>query len=123
MMGPFGFGDAVIELCKEGEYIRAIKLVRDATGASLYDAKQYVDSLRANITVEITELDRRVYELWSSSERVEAVKLYRAKTNVGLKEAVDHCKALEERLKKERLSPESEAQTRPVEMHAHYGHW
>mgnify|MGYP000883517034 CR=1 FL=1 len=44
---PEGADDEVAALAKAGQVIEAIKLYRKKTGASLSDAKAFVDSLRS----------------------------------------------------------------------------
>ena len=101
--------DEVINLVLSGQMIRAIKVYREDTGASLADAKAAVERmeqrmrlspLRDQVTIEsptVVSLDAdalrsEVESLIGQRKQIHAIKLYRERTGVGLrvaKETVD----------------------------------
>jgi len=91
-------------LAQQGNKLQAIKLLRQQTGMSLAEAKQYVEQLsvadgqepilpssaRTCSAEQLAEL--RV--LAQQGQKIEAIKRYREITGVGLKEAKDTIDAL-----------------------------
>lgn len=88
---------------RNGEKIAAIKVYREATGAGLKEAKDFVEALEQTLATgelppaaalpsssEATQL----VELVRGGRKIEAVKLYRERHGVGLKEAKDAVEAL-----------------------------
>lgn len=78
------------------QLIHAIKLYRDATGASLAEAKAAVEEMAYNESTKPPDglmnydnpiLDGRLRSLLAKGRKVDAVKIYREEYRVGLKEA------------------------------------
>jgi ribosomal protein L7/L12 len=114
----------VRNLAKQGKEIEAIKVYRQYTGASLRDAKDFVEGMRAaspadsyrrldekiNLILNRLEIpfvapppDNALYGeirslLWAG-KKIEAVKLYRETFNLGLKEAKDAVDAIEKEMR------------------------
>lgn len=93
------------ELIAREQKIAAIKLYREATGASLKDAKEAVEAMemRASVnfpvstqgSVQDSSLDNRIKRLLAERKKIEAVKVYREAYNCGLKEAKEAVDAIE----------------------------
>jgi ribosomal protein L7/L12 len=94
----------------DGRKIEAIKLYREATGASLVDAKHAVESLEAAVPAtggvsaptagprsSVLSDDQRdaVMAALAQGHKIQAIKLYREATGVGLKAAKDAVEAME----------------------------
>lgn len=132
-MGPFPFDDELLALCDAGKVVSAIKLCRAEAGCSLYDAKTYVETLRdrrptpAPAFSIFSDLDHRLSTLWRGGNRVGAIKLYRKEADSGLKEALDYCKALDERVDRAGGLLPAAVVTSPepsrLDAHPHYGNW
>lgn len=89
----------VAERLQAGRKIEAIKLYRDATGASLLDAKNFVEELERTLATGQLPASRPVdsqsaadnqpvLDLLRRGERVQAIKLYREREGVGLAEGL-----------------------------------
>lgn len=94
---------------REGQLIHAIKLYREATGASLAEAKQAVEEMARNETVKPPHgamdydnpiLEARVKSLLAKGRKVEAVKVYREEYRIGLKAAKDAVDRIEASMKR-----------------------
>jgi len=93
------------ELIAREQKIAAIKLYREATGASLRDAKDAVDAMELRTKIDFpapaqagepdTFLENRIKRLLAERKKIEAVKAYREAYNCGLKEAKDAVDAIE----------------------------
>jgi ribosomal protein L7/L12 len=93
------------ELIAREQKIAAIKLYREATGASLRDAKEAVEAMERGtadyfpkseqIDMPDTSLDNRIKRLLAERKKIEAVKVYRDAYKCGLKEAKDAVDAIE----------------------------
>lgn len=93
------------EYIREGQLIHAVKLYREATGASLAEAKRAIEEAARNESFGLPEgvtdndnplLEARVRSLLAKGRKVEAVKVYREEYRLGLKaakEAVDRIEA------------------------------
>ena len=113
----------VRNLAKQGKEIEAIKVYRQYTGASLRDAKDFVEGMGAaspadsyrrldgkiNLILQRLEIpfvpsqDNGLYAeirslLWAG-QKIEAIKRYRESLNVGLKEAKDAVDAIEKEMR------------------------
>lgn len=97
--------DRIRRLVAEGQKIEAIKLLREATGAGLAEAKAGVEAIEredANAgtgmdhgAVEANdELEQRLRRLVQEGQKIQAVKLYRERTSCGLKEAKEFVESL-----------------------------
>lgn len=100
---------------RAGNKIEAIKLYREATGASLLDAKEAVERIDASPSAPLPspagEIDEaRIRELLLKGSKIEAIKQVREATRLGLKEAKDIVDGIDERTRAE--SPDYAA--RPV---------
>lgn len=100
--------EEIINLASAGQMIKAIKLYREDTGASLADAKAAVERLEQRMRLEgasgrtqpVQEpaltvsfpthaLRGEVERLISHSGKIQAIKWYREQTGLGLREAKD----------------------------------
>ncbi|MFL0251003.1 hypothetical protein ACJDT4_11270 [Clostridium neuense] len=84
------------KLILQGQMIKAIKEYRISTGASLVDAKNYVDALAAAIKegksmeafkkpeADSAEIEAKVKELLLQGQKIKAVKAYREATGCDL---------------------------------------
>lgn len=95
------------------QLIHAIKLYRDATGASLAEAKAAVEEMAYGESIKppsgTRDLDNpilngRLKSLLSKGRKVDAVKIYREEYGVGLKEAKDAVDRLEASMRREGAS-------------------
>ena len=88
------------KLLHQGQKIEAIKVYREHSGASLHEAKQFVESLavgeRPPAPGVDVDLESQVLELCRTN-KINAIKLYRERTGVGLKEAKDAVESLAKR--------------------------
>ncbi|MBI1348467.1 hypothetical protein GC163_19510 [bacterium] len=88
----------VTRLMQSGNKIEAIKVYREATGASLLDAKNFVEELEQTLatgqlpaaapagnSAEVS--DEELLELVRQGQRLQAIKRYRERERVGLAEA------------------------------------
>jgi ribosomal protein L7/L12 len=82
-----------IELIAAGKKIEAIKVLREATGMGLAEAKQAVDQLEstgqapAKSIASPTELPVEVVDLAKQGKTVEAIKRLRERSNLSLHDA------------------------------------
>jgi ribosomal protein L7/L12 len=95
------------------QLIHAIKLYRDATGASLAEAKAAVEEMAYGESIKPPSgtrdfdnpiLNGRLKSLLSKGRKVDAVKIYREEYGVGLKEAKDAVDRLEASMRREGAS-------------------
>ena len=76
-----------------GTKLAAVKQYRDATGASLAESKQAVESMQSSIApaqptpMTDSNLNSQVVSLLHQGERIKAVKLYKSHAGVRIKEA------------------------------------
>jgi ribosomal protein L7/L12 len=96
-------------LLQDGGFLPAIKAFREATGASLADAKDAVEQLRDSMARGTHDFPRASEQAYVEDDgrfgevraalavgnKIEAIKLYRAATGVGLKEAKDAVEAMD----------------------------
>ena len=80
------------------QLINAIKVYREATGASLAEAKEAVEAMARGEAIKPPSgtmdydnpiLEARIKSMLSKRQKIEAVKIYREEYGVGLKEAKD----------------------------------
>jgi len=93
------------ELIAQDKKIAAIKLYREATSASLKDAKDAVDAIEMDVRVNFPAtalvgelepgLENRIKQLLAERKKIEAIKLYREAYRCSLKEAKDAVDAIE----------------------------
>jgi ribosomal protein L7/L12 len=92
------------------QLIHAIKLYRDATGASLAEAKAAVEDMAYNESTKPPDgvmsydnpiLEGRLRSLLAKGRKVDAVKIYREEFRVGLKEARDAVDRIEASMRRE----------------------
>ena len=98
-----------------GQKIHAIKVYREATGASLKKAKDAVEAMETmegqaprsgSAPGELNKSDREaVRKYLAAGEKIQAIKVYREATGVGLKEAKDAVEAMEAHLPRGSSSP------------------
>lgn len=93
----------VLDLLQAGKTIKAIKIYREDTGASLADAKAAVERMAPNGSVLYSQhipagrvdmidegtLKAEVERLLMQRRTIQAIKLYREQTGLGLREARD----------------------------------
>ena len=96
----------LLDLLNSGQKLEAVKLLREQTGSSLVEAKQYVEELERTQQPgdgmdldkpTADELDRQLIELLRMRQKIEAVKVYRQATGSGLKDAKDYVDELQRR--------------------------
>jgi len=86
------------EFIHKQQLVHAIKLYREATGASLAEAKQAVEEMARDefakppsgaVDYDNPILEARIRSLLAGRRKIDAVKVYREEYGVGLKEAKD----------------------------------
>ncbi|MEU8797331.1 ribosomal protein L7/L12 [Spirillospora sp. NPDC048819] len=89
--------ERVIEMVRRGKYIPAVKFVREATGAGLKEAKEYVDGLRAEAFDRMVppEIQAQARVLIAGSREKEAVKLVHQYIRLDTRAAKDYVRALQ----------------------------
>jgi ribosomal protein L7/L12 len=106
--------EEVNSFVRSGQMIKAIKIYREDTGASLADARAAVERIEAGLRLGIElrgrripeegmstqsdALDEEIEHLLIQGKKIEAIKLYRERTDVGLREAKDMVDTLESAL-------------------------
>lgn len=91
----------VLEALHQGQTIEAIKLLRQATGLGLKEAKDAVDAYMQGLPVSMPTGAREVSSPASvlmalqTGNKIQAIKLLREQTGLGLKEAKDAVEAME----------------------------
>lgn len=97
------------EFIHQEQLIHAIKLYREATGASLAEAKRAIEEMARNESVKPPDgtrdydnpiLEARIKSLLAKGRKVEAVKVYREEYRVGLKAAKDAVDRIEASMKR-----------------------
>ncbi|WP_433462131.1 ribosomal protein L7/L12 [Spirillospora sp. CA-128828] len=90
--------ERVIELVSRGQYLPAIKLVREATGAGLKEAKEYVDGLKGEAFGRVVppEVQAKARALIADGRWKDAAKLVRRDTGLGLRASKDYVDAVRE---------------------------
>ena len=93
----------IADLIEQGRKIEAIKLLREATGASLAEAKEQVERLTAEAAgqpdpaeqhgLDTNGLPEDVLALARAGQKIEAIKLLRERNGIGLKEAKEQVDA------------------------------
>ena len=88
----------VKHLVADGQKIEAIKLLREATGLGLAEAKQAVEAIASSEHLEPNELsaeaEGELLGLLQAGRKIEAIKRYREQHPCGLKEAKEFVEAL-----------------------------
>ena len=87
----------IIEFCKVGDRLSAVKYYKDQTGLGLRESKDYVDLLYAKVfadTVNNKAIDQEVIKLCEAGTKLAAVKYHKEHTGLGLKESKDYVEAL-----------------------------
>ena len=87
--------EQLLHLIRAGRKLEAVKTYKDATKASLYDAKQYVDGLGNGVSFQTpilagASLDEQLKQLCFDGQKIEAIKRYRDATKCSLKEAKEY---------------------------------
>lgn len=90
--------DEIMSLISSGQMIKAIKIYREDTGASLSDAKIAVERMEQQIRLNTGTWQEEVESLLRQRLKILAVKLYREHTGVGLREALNAVNRMEEGL-------------------------
>ncbi len=87
---------AVLEQLDQGNTIEAIKLLREETGMSLFEAKEYIDSVKTTSAAGIPQqtaakpvISHMVLDQLMRGNKLEAIKILRNETGMGLKDAKD----------------------------------
>lgn len=98
---------AIQSALQRGSKIEAVKLYRDATGASLADSKDAVEAMPVDpipvaglpsllpTTGMTPERMNAIVSAISRGQKIEAIKLYREATGLGLAESKDAVEAME----------------------------
>ena len=88
----------ILSVLKDGRKIEAIKLYRDFSGASLLEAKTFIEQLITTLETgqlppslndDSTEFDGRLLELLAEGKKIQAIKEYREANSCSLKQAKD----------------------------------
>jgi len=84
----------VVDALRRGNKIEAIKLVRDATGLGLKEAKDAVERIESEESpavlperIRSSTMSPEIEAALQQGNKIEAIRLLRAQTGVGLKEA------------------------------------
>ncbi|WP_203596918.1 ribosomal protein L7/L12 [Actinomadura bangladeshensis] len=87
----------VDDLIGRGQYIPAIKLVREATGLGLKDAKEYVDGLKGEVLARQVppEVEAKVRALLAEGKVKPAVAMVRVETALVRQAAKDYVDAVQ----------------------------
>ncbi|WP_165978449.1 hypothetical protein [Actinomadura darangshiensis] len=90
--------ERVIELLSRGQNIPAIKLVREASGAGLKEAKEYADGLKGEALGRVVapEVQAKARALVAEGRWKDAAKLVRKHSGLKLKSAKDYVDAVRE---------------------------
>lgn len=94
---PVALEGQIRVLLAQGQKIEAIKAYREATGASLAEAKDAVEAMNAGPGLPPTAMpdhEQEILELLHQGKKIAAIKLHRERTGKGLKEAKDAVEAL-----------------------------
>lgn len=93
---------AVKAALDRGQKIEAIKLLREATGLGLKEAKDAVEHMEAGGSMPSveqpvigTDAGDEIARALAQGHKLEAIRLYREKKGVGLKEAKDAIEAMQ----------------------------
>ena len=98
------------EFIHKQQLVHAIKLYREATGASLAEAKQAVEEMARDefakppsgaVDYDNPILEARIQSLLADRRKIDAVKVYREEYGVGLKEAKDAVDRIEMNMKRD----------------------
>jgi ribosomal protein L7/L12 len=83
------------ELVADGQKIEAIRVLREATGLGLAEAKHMVESgMAAPPDLPDGDFERELVTLVQSGQKIEAIKRHRERTGMGLKESKDAVESL-----------------------------
>jgi large subunit ribosomal protein L7/L12 len=96
-VSPSELVDRVQALLDAGQKIAAIKAFREATGASLAEAKAAVEALERGGPLSPASSEEELLALLKQGQKINAIKLYRQRTGAGLKEAKDAVEELARR--------------------------
>lgn len=92
----------IVDLCKKGQIIVAIKLYKDSTNAGLKESKDYVDKLMDKyglgettkkdnvVKVPPHSLDQQIVDLCKKGQKIAAIKLYKESTDASLLESKNY---------------------------------
>lgn len=95
----------LLELCRQGQKLEAIRRYKEATGSSLAEAKDIIDSFDTADAVPLSSAqhtgassqhrapvstDQQVLDLCRQGNYLQAVKVYKDATGKGLKESKDY---------------------------------
>ena len=98
--GNVELANRVKRLLADGQKIEAIKVLREATGAGLADAKLAVEAIERGEFLEAAGLDNdfevELLRLLQAGHKIEAIKRYRERNPCGLKAAKDFVETLAE---------------------------
>ena len=97
--------DRVRRLATEGQKLEAIKLLREATGVGLAEAKAGVEAIERGNLITFSgsdgtpgglshEIEQQLLRLVQEGQKIQAIKLYREHTSSGLKEAKEFVESL-----------------------------
>lgn len=93
-----GLAAHVRRLLADGQKIEAIKVLREATGVGLAEAKHAIEAIERGGAVKSVGLgdgfEEELLELLQGGQKIEAIKRYREQNSCGLKEAKDFVEAL-----------------------------
>jgi len=87
--------EAIVEAMRRGSIIEAIKLLRNAKGIGLKEAKDFIEAQRRGASAADKPADPTgplpppVANALQRGNKIEAIRLFRAHTGLGLKESKD----------------------------------
>ena len=90
----------VRQLVADGQKIEAIRVLREATGIGLAEAKALVESELPTVStapLSTGDIDQELLVMLQAGQKIEAIKRYRERTGRGLKESKDYVDALQTR--------------------------
>ncbi|WP_205718582.1 ribosomal protein L7/L12 [Actinomadura sp. WMMA1423] len=90
--------ERAIALVADGDMIPAIKLIRQATGLGLKEAKEYVDGLKGEAYARTVPFDvqAKARALLAEGRGKDAAKLVHRETSLGMRAAKDYVTAVQE---------------------------
>ncbi len=109
--------DEIKRLLQADQKINAIKLYRQATGASLREAKDAVESLEREVRGRVEQRGDvepqstsavphdEIKRLLQADQKISAIKLYRQATGASLREAKDAVESLEREVRENKSGP------------------
>jgi ribosomal protein L7/L12 len=85
----FSASEKVYTYIKEGRIIEAIKILREETGLSLKEAKEFIEKfkLKNRASLPAGNVSESVIDHLRKGSKIDAIKKYREETGMGLKDS------------------------------------